>query len=265
MGSVVVTWKGQCPRRDLQDELLSYLHFLAARSRARWSQPPSRRPAFVDVLTQHRAEGLPPLPDVRVFDEAWTGRLLIRSDVAQDHTALVAAAEAEGLVCEPEAARARYARLVVDRVWVRGLDFRLFDPRGLYPGEDRMSFAFLESTTAPFLNGRLVAVHDRSYCAASRIEAIRQADAYFECPYIHLRYYLEGWLDQLLGWIKFFFIPSLHYRAYEDLSGYAGVHDTLVELLSTYGVEQAKKRFFGALLDVFEEEADAWIGRMKTW
>ena len=45
-----------------------------------------------------------------------------------------------------------------------GIDFRLFDPRQLHPGADRMSFVFLETEATPFLDGRLVQVDRGEEC-----------------------------------------------------------------------------------------------------
>ena len=43
----------------------------------------------------------------------------------------------------------------------------LFDPRRLYPGNDRLSFVFLLETECPLLEGRLVEVHERGIFAGS--------------------------------------------------------------------------------------------------
>ncbi len=265
MGSVIVTWKGRCPQRDIQNELLSFLRLLAQRHEARWAQPPSLRPKFTEILAAQRSEGLPARPTLRFFDQKLTGRILVRSDVAEDHRGLVEEAMRRGVAHEPEAPQASHSVLRLERLHVRGLDFRLFDPRELYPGEDRMSFFFLESEEAPFLNGRLAALAERDLCTISPVALIREADWYVECPYVHLRYYLEGWFDGLMAWIKFFFIPDLRYHRYEVLPGYETLQNTFKALQDEEGYPQARALFFDVLLAEFEREADRWGADLERW
>lgn len=262
MGSVIVTWKGQCPDRDVQSELLALLRRLALHHEARWAQTPSPRPRFVDLIAGHRSEGLPTRPTVRFFDQVLTGRILVCTDVSEDAPALAKEATRRGLSQDPGSP---HALLHLEHLQVRGLDFQLFDPRALYPGEDRMSFFFLESEDLPALNGRLAAVQERAMCALSRVESIRAADWYVECPYVHLRYYLEDWIDGLLAWIKFFFIPGLYYRRYETLSGYGAFQHMLDMLQASEGYPQARALFLEALLAGFEQEADQWNTQLKSW
>lgn len=49
---------------------------------------------------------------------------------------------------------------------------------------------------------------------------IQKSDWYLEKPHVHFRYYCEVWMDLLLGWVKYFYIPDLDYHRYERLSGY---------------------------------------------
>jgi len=265
MGSVIATWKGRCPRRDIQSELLLFLRSLAQRHEARWAGVLPPRPRFLEIITAQREEGLPTLPEVRFFDQALTGRILVRSDVATDHRALIKEATRLGFAHEEEDAGATHSLLHLKRLRARGLDFRLFDPRGLYPGEDRMGFVFLESDDAPFLNGRLAAVTGKDFCARSRFESIRQADWYIECPYVHLRYYLEAWWDGLMAWIKFFFMPDLWYHRYEAFPGYEEVRAAFQSLQERGGYEAARAQVFGRLLNDFEAEANQWGGMLESW
>jgi hypothetical protein len=266
MGSVIVTWKGPCRDRDLQQELLSYLQTLAECSDARWSGPPPQRPAVLEILSRERAEGRLVLPNIRRFDEELSGKILVRTDLTSDPEALVAEAERCGVPHHLEdPLRPRHALLRLNRLRVRGLDFRLFDPRDLYPGENRMSFVFVESDAAPFLNGLLAAIDDGAWCRTHPLESIRTGDWYLQCPFIHLRYYLEEWTDTLLAWVKFFFMPDLQYWRYDDLSGYTRNREMFEELQSLVGAAHAKERVFAGILDSFEREADTWMREMTTW
>ena len=90
--------------------------------------------------------------------------------------------------------------VVLDAVRLRGLSFKLFDPRGLYPNDDRMSFVFVECPEHHFLDGRLVEV------------AERDGKVYLSTPSIHLRSYLEDWTDCLFAWIRFFLMGDFWWQ-----------------------------------------------------
>jgi hypothetical protein len=258
MGSVIATWKGKCPSPDVQRDLISYLQLAAQQSDARWSAAPDR-PAFLELLTKGREEGLPSVPNIRLFDQELSGRILIRTDLSPDAGALVAEATRHGVDHEIEnPARPGYSALRVESVRVRG-------PRGLYPGSDRMSFIFLQSDAAPFLDGYLATVDGRDWCAASDLDLIKSSDWYVQCPFVHLRYFLEQWFDMLFAWIKFFFIPDLSYWRYDDLPHYPELRDAFENTQSAMGSEQAKKVSFNGLLDAFQREADRWSEEMKSW
>lgn len=260
MGSVIVTWKGRCPGRDTQDELLSHLEVLAQRNDARWSRPAPPRPAFLEIITQQRGQGLPALPNIRRYDQVLSGTILVRSDLVPDRQAFAAEAKRWGITPEPEdPSRPGHFVLRLNRLRVRGLDFRLFDPRGLYPGQDRMSFVFLECEDAPFLDGMLAAVDGPDWCASHTMDLIRSADWYVQCPFIHLRYLLEEWTDEFLSWIKFFFVPDLRYWRNDDLPGYGQHRGRLEEVQSRLGAAEAKNRAFADILDAFERETDRWV------
>jgi hypothetical protein len=83
-------------------------------------------------------------------------------------------------------------------------------------------------------------------------------------PNIHLRYYLEEWFDSLMGWIKFFFIPNLHFERYEALSGYEVLREPLENLQRDLGYPEARDQMFGVLLDTFEREADGWYSWLES-
>ena len=265
MPSFIVTWQGQCPQEDIQNELLHFLRSLAQRHEARWAGLLPQRPRFLEKMTAPREEGLPPRPDVQFFDQTLTGRILVRSDVSADYRSLLDEADRMGIAHEKEDTGKTHSLLHLEHLRVRGLDFRLFDPRRLYPGRDRMSFVFLESEDAPFLNGRLAAVEGKDICARSRSQLIRQADWFVQCPYVHLRYYLEKWWDGLMAWIKFFFIPDLQYLRYEELPGYEDFCAAFQALQENDGYEVARAAIFARLLSDFEAEAEQWHGMVESW
>ena len=84
-----------------------------------------------------------------------------------------------------------------------GIDFRLYDPKELHPGADRLSFVFLETNAAPFLDGRLVQV-DRG--EDHDADTIREASFYLRGPKVHLHSYLEDWIDLLFSWVKYWIV-----------------------------------------------------------
>jgi len=65
--------------------------------------------------------------------------------------------------------------LLLHELGVRGIDFRVFDPRVLYPSEDRFSFVFLESKEAPFLDGLIAAIDDREFTAKVYVSGLQSA------------------------------------------------------------------------------------------
>jgi hypothetical protein len=87
---------------------------------------------------------------------------------------------------------------------------------------------------------------------------IRAADWYVSAPNIHLRYYLEEWSDFLLSWVKFFFVPDLYYRRYEDLSQYEPIRAVIEDNCREHGTDIAKRAVFNYLLEKFKAEADEW-------
>jgi hypothetical protein len=148
---------------------------------------------------------------------------------------------------------------------LRGLDFKLFDPRGLYPGADRMSFVFLECPEQPFLDGRLVEVATAEDCLASGAEGLRGADFYLCAPSVHLRYYLEDWTDCVFSWIKFFFIDDFWWHRWEEMQGYADYRQVFEDLAADRGREGAEEAAFDAVLGTFSQHAEHWIGEVEGW
>ncbi|HVO92267.1 MAG TPA: hypothetical protein VMT22_05470 [Terriglobales bacterium] len=258
MSSIIVAWKGGCAERVRQDDLLSHVRLLAAENAARWKRAPRKLLSVQRILSQERGEGLPVMPDVREFDQEIDGRILVCADVAQEQKKFRAEAARCGISClQLDSDRYRpMTALKLRRLRIRGLDFRLYDPRVLYPDEDRVSFVFLESETAPFLSGLLGFVHDLDRCVGSVNPYVRAADWYIECPFVHLRYYLESWFDDFLGWIKFFFVPDLHFTRQQDADTYEGLRQALEKLERRMGIVHAREQSFARLIEAFKQEAD---------
>jgi len=150
MPSVAVVWKGNCHDPRTGYRLLGHLHRLAARSDEylRLRQP--ERPRILDVMNQQRGGTLRARGNIESVDQDISGSILISSFISPDPEALVASAREAGitLVEDPKAKDA--ALIAISNARLRGIDFKLFDPRGLYPDADRMSFAEIEIAIADF-------------------------------------------------------------------------------------------------------------------
>ena len=141
---------------------------------------------------------------------------------------------------------------------LRGLNFKLFDPRALYPGADRLSFVFLESDDAAFLDGCIVEVQDAEACQARAAQLIRQASFYLGQPTIHLRAYLEDWIDCLFSWVKFFSVEDLWWHRGDPMRGYDDYHTIFESLAAERGTEAAMTAAYDAVLATFQGHAEYW-------
>jgi hypothetical protein len=265
MSTVAVVWKGNCREPRTRHRLLGHLHRLAARSDEylRLHQP--ERPRVLDALNQSRGEALRARANVESIDDEISGEVLISSWTSQNPKALIAAAREAGvsLVEDPEAKGPPL--LAIRRARLRGIDFKLFDPRGLYPGADRMSFVFLDCPEYPFLDGRLVEMATSEDCAASGSAALSGADLYLCAPSVHLRYYLEDWTDCLFSWTRFFFVGDFWWHRHEEMQGYADYRQVFEDLQTERGSEAAEAGAFDAVLATFSQHAEHWIGEVEGW
>jgi len=292
MPSVIATWEGAYPHEKLQKELTSYLQVLAQRNEFRTLGSMPYQAILEEIKKQEGVEDQFIIPDIRVYDNELSGQILIDSNIVKQaekppflHKASKSGIAIEELIKDPpdvkidqllrdlftpsdnnsnEKQHACGSVLLLNKLKIRGIDFRLFDPRDLYPHENRLSFVFLENKEFPFLNGRVVEVNDDNQCKLYRFELIRNADWYICAPSVHLRYYLEQWFDKLFAWIKFFYIPDFWYWRWNDFPGYEkyriilnGLNDKMEEL-------EAKRLSFEEILKDFEEEADKWENLMKN-
>jgi hypothetical protein len=263
MPSITVVWKGKCRDKNARYRLLGYLHRLALVSDEylRLRQPD--RPQILKAMGELRGSEARRQANIEAVDQPIAGRILISSLVSPDPEALVASARKAGLpvLDEPEGEGPSLIEIYSARL--RGLDFKLFDPRGLYPGADRMSFVFLECAEHPFLDGRIVEIVSAADCEASGEEMLRDASVYLTSPSIHLRYYLEDWTDCLFAWIRFFFIGDLWWHRWEELQGYDDYRGVFEEVQSDRGGLAAEEATFEAMLATFRQHAEHWIGEVE--
>lgn len=266
MASVFVVWKGNCRNPEARYRLLGYLHRIALVSDDYLKhRRPEQRPRILDAMTAERAGNARRLANIETVDKSVTGRVLISSQVSPDPDALLASARRAGLPILDDPEGEGPSLIVIDGARLRGLDFKLFDPRGLYPGADRMSFVFLECPEYPFLDGRIVEVATAEDCAASGEPMLRGASAYLAGPSIHLRYYLEDWTDCLFAWIRFFFIGDLWWHRWEELQGYDDYRGVFEEVQADRGALAAEEATFEAMLATFRQHAEHWIGEVEGW
>lgn len=278
MGSVYVTWKGTCRDKTLQNELVGFLRDLANRSAARLKGPAVARPAFLEMMTAQRDLDKPQVEPVRVFDHEITGRIIIDPCLAQDGHALhddvqrtntemiavkTGGMEKSEVFCLNLGSGGGQWCLSLPQLHLYGIDFQLFDPRRLYPNADRMSFIFLQNPELPSLDGCLAQIESHEQCQRYQSDVLRGADWYVSAPNIHLRYYLEEWSDLLLSWIKYFFIPDLYYRRYDELSQYEALRTVIEDNYREHGEDFAKQALFKFLIEKFEKEADEWAQKLS--
>ncbi len=277
MGSVIAIWRARRSDPEGQAESLSWVGRLAEAMQAlreRCGGGPV--PAMTPLITARRSEGLPEIPPIRRFDGPVAGNLLVSFDLFRRETAETGA----GLIALPDQDQAwaeakelglplveernqRFVRL--ERARLRGLDFRIFDPRDLYPGSDRMGFVFLNETGWPALDGLVVDVADRAQVAESGFAAVRQSDLYFSLPYLHLRYFLEGWCPSWFAWLRHYLLPGLEYSAYETNERFDELEEAFSGLDDAISRGRAVEMVFAKLLDELEVEVLKWTGDLARW
>jgi len=246
MPSVDVVWKGNCRDPQIRYRLLGYLHRLARLSESYLRR--GERPFLALVGEQ---DVVPPRANIETIDETVSGPILISSLIGPHPETLVTRAREAGLtVIEPEGEEPHL--IALDEVRLRGLDFKLFDPRGLYPDTDRMSFVFVECPEYHFLDGRLVQI------------AEKDGAVYLTSPGIHLHSYLEDWTDCLFAWIRFFLVGDFWWQRREELQGYGDYRSVFEELQTTRGSETAEAATFDAVLSTFSQHAEHWIGEVRS-
>jgi hypothetical protein len=256
MSSVVVGWTGQCPDPLARKRLTGHLRRLAEVSHDFLRTKLPRR-------TTHGLERVR-RADVECVSQAIVGQILVSSRTAPDRESFVKAAHAAGLPAFDHAESDSASLALLDNARLSGIDFRLFDPRELYPGRDRMSFVFLETPGTPFLDGRLVQVHRSEACKLYAAELIRGANFYLTAPAIELHAYLEDWSDLLLAWVKYFFVEDLCWRRREEMQGFEDYRDIFLDVETTLGRERAERSTFDAILATFAQQAEHGSAEMAA-
>lgn len=265
MSSVIVAWKGSCRDPKIRNRLLGHLHRLAMQSDDYLRSEQPERPGFLNLVSEQRGVGLRPRANIEMIDRPIPGPILVSSYISSSPEGLIESAREAGLTVIDRQDSAHPPLIALDQGRLAGLDFKLFDPRGLYPGADRMSFVFLECPEHPFLDGRLVEVATKEDCLASGAKTLRDADLYLCAPSVHLRYYLEDWTDCLFSWIKFFFIGDFLWHRREEMEGYNDYRQVFADLQADRGNEAAEESAFDAVLATFVQHADHWIGEVEGW
>jgi hypothetical protein len=244
MSVVDVVWKGNCRSPESRYRLLGYLHRLASLNDRYLRQ--GERP-YLSLVGNDCAA--PPRPNIEVFDEVLRGPFLVSSLIGQLPETLVLRAKESGLtVVQPSSDAPPF--IAVDEARLRGIDFKLFDPRKVYPNRDRMSFVFLECPEHHFLDGRLVEVHRG------------EGAIYLLPPIMQLEAYLEDWTDCLFGWIRFFLMGDFWWQRREELQGYTDYRYVFEELQTSRGSAEAEDASFDAVLSTFSQHAEHWIGEV---
>ena len=225
MGSVIVNWTGKCIDLVIQEYLCVKMKEMAELSHGFFKTPTPIR------YFNHTIEGNILLGG-NLLNENVSCKHLSKLHYTFDNeeerksyemnTALLNAlfGETHSDTSEQEQDKPKKVLFSINKVDLYGIEFRLFDARRLYPSDDRISFVFLRAPYCPELDGRLVYVEDYKKCKYYKCDLIKKADWFLTSPGIHLRYYCEKWMDKLLGWVKYFYIPDLDYWRYEQLQGY---------------------------------------------
>lgn len=225
MPSVIVTWHGWSPDQELCEDLFEHMRELGSLSHSYLLE---REP-------------------VRIFNEWIEGNVLV---AVRDEPSLNGISLHVPFLQPPQTKQARYAGKL-SRVHLEGVQFRLFDPRGLYPYDDRISFVF-GRTDAGEKSRPLVAVESGSDLKSYEDEMLRSATMVLSEPAIHLRYYFEDWIDGLLGWVRHYYMPDLYYwrhRALPRIDRFEG---------RDRSDRRAREADWGLILNEFHSEMERW-------
>lgn len=268
MPSVVSMWAGTCPCREKQETLSRYIKYLAEINHEYWKKYPA--PIAEINRAMHRAAGIAPLtgPTWREFDVPVDGRIVVSGDIIrrgfgggrEDRAAVAARMRESGLpIFMPQAPHAA-CHTSLESCRLRGVDLTVFDPRRLYPGNDRLSFVFLSETGSPLLDNRLVEVQEHGIFATDRANdrANDPVDCYLEAPTLHLRYMHEAFIDCLMAWVKWQFVDDLSYWRSEEWPD-AALYEGWFAAAEERNRNEAHDIVFAKLCEEFAVECDAWI------
>jgi hypothetical protein len=243
-----VTWSGRCSR-ELQRELISYLDELAGRSEARiclapgYEAQPGARPIIerFDCAIPESIE-----LDLNIFEHSdGFERFAAETSISKTE----GRAKKDGLfVLNLSASKSNFLARH-EGASIYGISFQVYGV--IYPHEDRISFIFLNHPENHFIDGHVIDIYHRTkFPGPVNFDTIN-TDWYACRPEVHLRYHLEEWFDHFLSWVKYFFIPDLHYWRYEPLAGYARFKQQFEELERAIGRELAQRESFDEILESF--------------
>lgn len=179
-------------------------------------------------------------PPIKTFDQTVQGNILVSREL---------------FPAPPSSPNTIDKYLALRSVRLYGLEFRLYDPRDFYAGEDRVSFVFCVDDD-PQLDGVMVYVEDRQECRKYQDDNIQLADHFLRTPNVHLRYYLEEWLDKLLGWVKYHYVENLRYWRHEEL------WDNREQLADVFG-RCGKYEYYEMLKSELASEVARWQGKSR--
>lgn len=270
MPSVVAKWLGRCPGEQSQHELARYLKVLAEINHGYWEDHPA--PISDINRAMHRAAGIAPLtgPTWREFDIPVEGRIVISGDVVrrgfdderESDAELAERLRTAGLpIVSMEASSC--CNISLSRCRLRGIDFIVFDPRRLYPGNDRLSLVFLSETGCPLLENITVEVQERGMFANPSDNDPGGIDCYLGAPTLHLRYMHEAFLDCLMAWIKWHFVDDLSYWRNAEWPDSPLYNDWFAAAAEKQGERDARDAAFARLCDEYTVECDTWIDRAE--
>jgi hypothetical protein len=196
MSSVMVRWEGRCADPEVREKLAIRLQALAEQTNK----------AFPDRTSY------------RCWNRIVTGKILVSGAVlGRREVGLGTTIRAGGPVA-PEPKNAPEYLAPIPYVRLQGVEFRL--PNNFYRDEDRISFLFASQGRHVDLPWVLVQVEDRVQCQSYKSETIRNADLLLTPPGMRMRYIGEEWVNELLGWIKHYYLNDLYYWSRKSFTGY---------------------------------------------
>ena len=250
MSSVIVSWTGSCPEHSVREALFQQLERIARLSHSYFDEP----------------------REIAHFDGRVTGTVVATEAVTAGGELAVPVADADDPGPRPHVELRAAGPLQpsitiggplqsIPFVDLHGMAFRLYDGREMYPNEDVLSFVFatLPGDDAP--GSHMVEVLADDLRERTNRAAIRRADCALLRPSIHLRYYLEEWVDLLLGTIKYFYVPDLVWWAYQECPRYREVA-AILEGEEDDGT--LADRAFDAIADGLRREVESWAEDAAT-
>lgn len=260
MPSVDVYWSGQCPNPDIQEKLCRNLKSLAELSHSYFKEKEPIKYFDCEIEGNILIEGS--LVDRNLNKKLkceGIRKIVHRYTEKRDREVDKLLDVIFGTTTKPKKIKETFYS--VNKARLYGIEFLLYDPRGRDYG-DRVSFVFLRLDSCAELNGRLVYVEDHDECKCYRSKKIKESDWYLTDPYVHLRYFCEEWMDRLISWVKYFYVPNLHYWRYGDLPGYEDFSKSIDQNnIGEFNLEKMAKQILNSLKSELREEIRAWIER----